>query len=342
MTGERLEARMRAQTEAAIADADVVIFVMDARAGVTALDRTFADVLRRSGKPVVVAANKCEGMAADAGAMEAYSLGLGDPVQISAEHALGMADLADAVREKMALDPRLAQLLDEELAAEDESEEEAAKRPLRIAVVARPNVGKSTLINTLLGQDRLITGPEAGITRDTIAVPFSFEGRAIELYDTAGMRRRARVNEKLEKLSVMDTLNAIKFADIVIVMMEAQTAFDVQDLQIAHMVEKEGRAIVLAVNKWDLVEERSEALASWRSQAERLLPQIKGVILVPLSGHDGRGHQAPDEIGVRGRSRCGRAASAPRRSTAGSRPRSSAIRRRPSKAAASASNTSRR
>ncbi len=187
--------------------------------------------------------------------------------------------------------PALAQLLIEEEFPDEaeESDDERAKRPLKIAVIGRPNVGKSTLINTLLGEERLITGPEAGITRDAIAVPFAFEGREMEIYDTAGMRRRARVNEKLEKLSVMDTLNAVRFADIVIVLMESQSAFDVQDLQIAHMVEKEGRAIVLAVNKWDLVEERSEALASWRSQAERMLPQLKGVILVPLSGMTGEG-----------------------------------------------------
>jgi GTP-binding protein len=295
VAGERLEARMRTQTQAAIADADIVLFLVDARAGVTALDRTFADVLRRSGKPVLVGANKCEGTAADPGVIEAFSLGLGEPIALSAEHGLGLYELAHAMHDLIAARAELAHLrprpdeeLDEADADADERDEKPA-RALRIAVVGRPNVGKSTLINTLLGEERLITGPEAGITRDAIAVPFAWEGREIELFDTAGLRRRARINEKIEKLSVGDTLNAIRFADIVIVVIEAMNAFDKQDLQIADLVEREGRAIVLAVNKWDLVVDRRAAQASFQSQAERLLPQLKGLSLVMLSGQTGEG-----------------------------------------------------
>jgi GTP-binding protein len=293
VSGERLEARMRAQTQAAIVDADIVLFLIDARAGISALDRTFADVLRRASKPVLVGANKCEGTAADPGVIEAFSLGLGEPIALSAEHGLGLYELAHALHDLIASRAELAHLrasLDQE--AQEEGVDEADEKPpraLRIAVVGRPNVGKSTLINTLLGEERLVTGPEAGITRDAIAVPFAWEGREIELFDTAGMRRRARVNETLEKLSVGDTLKAIRFADIVIVVMEATNAFDKQDLQIADLVEREGRAIVLAVNKWDLVEDRRAAEASLRSQAERLLPQLKGAVLVMLSGQTGEG-----------------------------------------------------
>ena len=256
-----LESRMRAQTEAAIADADVSIFLIDARAGVTPYDQTFASILRKAGKPVVLAANKCEGRAAEPGLIEAFSLGFGEPIALSAEHGLGLGDLIDALQDVAATLPQ-----------DEVPEPDEATRPLNLAIVGRPNVGKSTLINTALGEERLITGPEAGITRDSISVPFEFDGRKINLYDTAGMRRRARVSDKLEKLSVGDTLKAIKFADVVVLLMDAEEAFEKQDLQIADLVEREGRAIVLAVNKWDLIEDRKAALEAFKSRAERMLP----------------------------------------------------------------------
>ncbi|MFZ1992441.1 MAG: ribosome biogenesis GTPase Der [Alphaproteobacteria bacterium] len=278
-----LESRMRAQTEAAIADADVSIFLIDARAGVTPYDRTFASILRKAGKPVVLAANKCEGKAAEPGLIDAFSLGFGEPIALSAEHGLGIRDLIDALEDVAATLPQG----DEAPEPDDESAREG--RALNLAIVGRPNVGKSTLINTALGEERLITGPEAGITRDSISVPFEIEGRKINLYDTAGMRRRARVQDKLEKLSVGDTLKAIKFADVVVLLMDAQDAFEKQDLQIADLVEREGRAIVLAVNKWDLVDDRKAALEAFKSRAERMLPQLAGVELVTLSGMTGEG-----------------------------------------------------
>ena len=276
-----LESRMRAQTEAAIADADASIFLIDARAGVLPLDMTFAALLRRAGKPVVLCANKCEGRAAEAGLLDAYSLGFGEPIALSAEHGQGLGELSDAL---MAIAETMPQ--PDEIEVEPEPGE---KRPLNLAIVGRPNVGKSTLINTALGEERLIVGPEAGITRDAISVPFEFGGLKINLYDTAGMRRRAKVQDKIEKLSVGDTLKAIKFADVVVLLMDATEAFEKQDLQIADLVEREGRAIVLAVNKWDLVEDRKAALESLKSRAERLLPQLSGVLLVTLSGLTGEG-----------------------------------------------------
>jgi len=279
-----LSARMQAQTATAMAQADAVLFLVDARAGAMPADRAFADLVRRSGKPTILVANKSEGRAGEAGALEAYGLGLGEPVAVSAEHGEGLADLYDALR--AALPEATAQHEDEDIPAAATAE---AEKPIRIAVVGRPNTGKSTLINRILGEDRLLTGPEAGITRDAIAVDVEWRGRHFRIHDTAGLRRRSRIDEKLEKLSVADALGAIRFAEVVIVLIDMQTPFEEQDIRIADLVEREGRAIVLALNKWDLVEPQAGALSHWRAQVDRLLPQIKGVAVVALSARTGDG-----------------------------------------------------
>ncbi len=280
---DSLSARMQAQTAAAVAQADAVLFVVDARVGVTPADRAFADLVRKSGKPAVVVANKSEGRAGAEGAFEAFALGLGDPVAISAEHGEGLADLYDALR--LAL-PEATAVHD---AAEDGETSEPEDQPIRIAIVGRPNTGKSTLINRLLGHERLLTGPEAGITRDAIAVDLTWQDRQFRVHDTAGLRRRSRIEEKLEKLSVADTLNAIRFAEVVIVLIDAQAPFEEQDTRIADLVEREGRAIVIAINKWDTVEAEPGALSRLRASVDRMLPQIKGVPVVVLSAKTGNG-----------------------------------------------------
>ena len=280
---ETLAGRMLAQTKAAIQSADAVFFVIDARAGPVPVDRDFANLVRRSGKPAVLVANKCEGKAGESGRLEAYALNLGEPIGISAEHNEGMGDLYDALR--AALPEQTAQPADE--ATHEEQGEPG--RPIRVAVVGRPNVGKSTLINRLIGEERLLTGPEAGITRDAIAVDFSWHGHGFQLHDTAGLRRRPKVQEKVEKLSVADALNAIRFADVVVVLMDAQQAFEDQDLRIADLVEREGRALVLGMSKWDLAERKPGALKKLRDEADRRLAQIKGVPLVGVSGLTGEG-----------------------------------------------------
>jgi GTPase len=280
-----LTARMQEQTEAAIAQADALMFVIDARMGLTPNDRAFADFARRANKPVVLVANKAEGKHGELGAMESYALGLGDPVQISAEHGEGMSELYDALR---ALMPEPVED-DEETDDEDISEEEAATRPIRVAIVGRPNAGKSTLINQLLGEERLLTSPEAGTTRDSIAVEIEWKGRKFRVFDTAGLRRRSRIEEKLEKLSVADALRAVRFAEVVVMMMDAQNKFEEQDLRIADLIEREGRAIVLAVNKWDLVERKPNLISAMRTDADHWLPQVKGAPLVAVSGLMGEG-----------------------------------------------------
>ncbi|MEA2877870.1 MAG: GTPase [Hyphomicrobiales bacterium] len=280
-TPDSLIGRMMEQTAAAIEGADAVLFLMDVRSGLTPIDRQFADVVRRTGKPVVVVANKSESRAGK-NAVEAYELGLGDPIPISAEHGEGLSDLYDAIRAAL---PEHTAPAEEE---DEESEADIATRPIRVAVVGRPNVGKSTLINRLLGEERLLTGPEAGITRDTIAVTLRWQAREFRLFDTAGMRRKARIEEKLEKLSVADTLNAIRFAEVVIVLMDVQRPFEEQDLRIADLVQREGRALVLGMNKWDLVD-KPGAAGKLRAEADHWLPQVKGVPIVAVSGRLGDG-----------------------------------------------------
>jgi GTP-binding protein len=279
---ESLSARMQTQTRAAMAQADAVLFLVDARAGAMAADRIFADLVRRSGKPTILVANKCEGRAGEAGALESYALGLGEPVAISAEHGEGLAGLYDALR--AALPEATAKP-----AAKENRTAAAEDTPIRLAVVGRPNTGKSTLINRLLGEERMLTGPEAGITRDAIAVDVDWRGRRLRIHDTAGLRRRSRVVGKLEKLSVADALNAIRFAEVVIVLVDAQALFEEQDIRITDLVEREGRAVVIGVNKVDLVEREPGARARLREAADRALPQIKGVPVVALSARTGEG-----------------------------------------------------
>ena len=282
---ESLSGKIQAQTAKAVAQADAVLFLVDARVGATPADHTFADLVRKSGKPAILVANKSEGRAGEAGALESYALGLGDPVAISAEHAEGLADLYDALRAAL---PRETQEPDEE-EIDEEAAAEPADKPIRIAVVGRPNTGKSTLINRLLGEERLVTGPEAGITRDAIAVDLEWHGRRMRVHDTAGMRRRSRIDEKLEKLSIADTLNAIRFAEVVVVLVDAQTPFEEQDVRIADLVEREGRAIVIGFNKVDLVERETGSRQRLRDLIDRVLPQIKGTPVVAISAHTGEG-----------------------------------------------------
>ena len=285
-----LTARMQEQTEAAIAIADALMFVIDARAGLTPNDRAFADFARRANKPVVLVANKSEGKHGEAGAMESYALGLGDPIPISAEHGEGMGDLYDALRVLMP-EPAEDEEDDESDAFEDVdgNDESLSARPIRVAVLGRPNAGKSTLINRLLGEERLLTSSEAGTTRDSIAVDVTWKGRAFRVFDTAGLRRRSRIEDKLEKLSVSDALRAVRFAEVVVLTMDAQSRFEEQDLRLADLIEREGRAIVIAVNKWDLMDRAPSQIAKLREDADHWLPQVKGAPVIAVSGMMGEG-----------------------------------------------------
>jgi GTP-binding protein len=286
---ESLPGRMRAQTEVSLKGADVALFVIDARAGITPLDEEIARWLREQNVPVVLAANKAEGRGGEAGILEAYSLGLGEPVAVSAEHGEGMGELFEA------LEPLIG---DRQLEEATEQPEEAAEGPLKLAIVGRPNAGKSTLINRLVGEDRLLTGPEAGITRDSIAVdwqwtdPKTHEAHTVRLIDTAGMRKKARVTEKLEKLSVADARRAVDFAEVVVLLLDATKGLEHQDLKIADMVLSEGRALIVAVNKWDVAEEPSKLFNGIRAALDDGLAQVRGVPLLSVSAKTGKGLDA--------------------------------------------------
>lgn len=277
-----LDAEMRTQTEMAIHDADLCLLLIDARAGVTPLDEVFADVIRRSGKPVLLLANKCEGKAGELGLMDAYELGMGEPIAMSAAHGAGIGDLYDAVFAALGPMAKAARR-----ASKDEGDP-----PLRIAVIGRPNAGKSTLINTLIGEERLITGPEAGITRDAISVDWVWDGRRVRLHDTAGLRRRGKVADRLERMSAADTLRAVKFAEVVVLLMDAEHPLEKQDLHLADMAYKEGRAVAICVSKMDLVPHREAYLKEIRLEFERLLPQMTGAPLLPISALKKKGLDA--------------------------------------------------
>ncbi len=279
-----LPGRMRVQTEAAVEDADVALFMVDARSGLVPLDEEIARWLRATDTPVVLVANKAEGRAGETGVIEAMALGFGDPIPLSAEHGEGVVDLFEALR------PYVDREDDE---AEDE-DPDAENAPLKLAIVGRPNAGKSTLINRILGQDRLITGPEAGITRDSIAIDWEWRDpdgsvRPVRLIDTAGMRKKARVEEKLEKLSVMDALRAVDFAEVVVLLLDATRGLEVQDLKIADRVLQEGRALIIALNKWDIAENASSLFNGVKGALEEGLAQVKGVPLLTVSGATGKG-----------------------------------------------------
>ncbi len=282
--GGDLSSRIQIQTERALAAADLALFLIDARVGLTPIDEALATILRRSEKPVVLVANKCEGRAGEPGLLEAFRLGLGQPIPFSAAHGEGLADLYEALQPIADHHQRLAH---EAAAAGDDAAE--ATQALQLAVVGRPNVGKSTLINRLIGDERLITGPEAGITRDAIRLDWTFEGRPLRLIDTAGMRRRARITDELEGLSVQDTLRAIRYAHVVALVIDGTQGLEKQDLTIARLIADEGRAPLLVANKWDLVTDADATRRQLLEQAEVSLPQVRGLRLIPLSGLTGKG-----------------------------------------------------
>ena len=281
-----LSARMRQQAERAIDDADVVLMVIDSRIGVTPMDSHFGALLRRRRVPVILVANKAEGRSGTAGAYEAFELGLGDPIAISAEHGEGLTDLFDALLPYARVE---AEADGAAIGEDDDNITDDEIKPLQLAIIGRPNVGKSTLANRLIGEDRLLTGPEAGITRDAIAIDWEWRGNKIKLVDTAGLRRKARIEEKLEKLSVGETLRTIRFAEIVILVVDATDLLERQDLAIGRLIENEGRAMVIALNKWDLVSNKPEILQEAQYILEKSLPQLQGIPVIPISGATGQG-----------------------------------------------------
>jgi len=298
---DSLEARMREQTTKALLDADVALMMIDARAGLTPIDEHFADWLRGIDIPTILLANKCEGKAGEAGRLEAYALGLGDPLPLSAEHGEGLVDLYEALQpfyddakaKQSQADYEAEKTKAERGEAYDENfdgvEEDDPSKPLQLAIVGRPNVGKSTLINQLIGEDRMLTGPEAGITRDSIGILWEYKGRTIRLFDTAGLRRRSKVTSKIETLSAADTVRAVQYAQVVVLVLDAEAILEKQDLTIARRVIDEGRALIIAVNKWDAVANREEALGRLSDRLQTSLPQIKGIPVVTLSALTGKG-----------------------------------------------------
>ena len=294
-TDDSLQGRMRRLTERAVEMADVCLFLIDARQGVTPTDQLFAEILRKKNAHVIVAANKSEGRAADGGVIEAYALGLGEPVRLSAEHGEGMDELyymlrplAEAFEARAAAD---APEVDVDVTEDDPAGPRVptAFKPLQIAVIGRPNAGKSTLINQIIGEERLLTGPEPGITRDAISVKKEWGGVPFRIFDTAGLRKKSKISDKLEKMSVSDGLRAVKFAEVVVVLLDAAIPFETQDLRIADYAETEGRAVVIAVNKWDLEDDKQDKLRDLREMFERLLPQLRGAPLVTVSARTGKG-----------------------------------------------------
>ena len=288
---ESLESRMRGQTEIALKEADVALMMFDARVGITPVDKHFSGLLRKSKTPVIVVANKCERGAGEAGRLEAYELGLGEPIAVSSEHGEGIDGLYDALKpyfDRAKKNKNSFKSYDYEF--EDNDDDDAIKqRPLQMAIVGRPNVGKSTLVNCLLGSERMLTGPEAGITRDSISIPWQYKGRAINLIDTAGLRRKSRVTEKVEYLSTNDTRRAIDFSQVSVLVLDAEDMLEKQDLTIAGSVIDEGRALVIAVNKWDLIKDKKEAMQKLEDRLQTSLPQVRGVPIVTISAQKGKG-----------------------------------------------------
>lgn len=279
-----IAARMTRQTQAALQEADLVLFVIDAREGVTPADAAFARLVRSAGRPTVLVANKCEGRKGTDGFYEAFELGLGEPVAISAEHGEGMGDLIFEIMTALGLVRAQERPTDQ-----PEHAGETAARPVRVAIVGRPNAGKSTLVNALLGEERLLTGPEPGLTRDAISIDFDWKGRALSLIDTAGLRRKAKVTEAAEKLATADAIRAIRFAEAVILVIDAERPFEHQDLTIGDLVAEEGRSLVIAVNKWDLIEDKQSLLRDLRETLAEKLAQVPGVPLVTISASAERG-----------------------------------------------------
>ena len=290
---DSLEAHMREQTEMAIKGADVTLFLVDGRAGVTPLDEFFANWLRKQKTPTLLVVNKCEGKAGRGGLYESYGLGLGEPIPFSAEHGEGLSELYEALEPYA--NSGVDELEDIDIYTEindeglEDEEEEKEIRPLKLAIIGRPNVGKSTMINKLLGQERLLTGPEAGVTRDAIAIAWEYEGREVRLVDTAGMRRKARIKEKLENMSVGDTLRSIRFAEVVVLVLDANAPLDKQDLTIARHVIEEGRALIIVVNQWDIAESRAATAKRMEDRLQTSLPQVRGVPIVMVSSKTGKG-----------------------------------------------------